>query len=40
MKKILFGIFVLFSASFFVFSGCNKSNSDEILVGEFGSMSG
>jgi branched-chain amino acid transport system substrate-binding protein len=40
MKKILFGIFVLFSAIFFLFPGCNKSNSDEILIGEFGSMSG
>lgn len=40
MKQIFLGFFIIVFASFFVFSGCNKSNSDEILVGQFGSLSG
>jgi branched-chain amino acid transport system substrate-binding protein len=40
MNKIFFGVFVLLSATFLMFSGCNKSNNDEILIGQFGSLTG
>jgi len=40
MNKIFFGVFVLLSATFLMTSGCNKSNNDEILIGQFGSLTG
>jgi branched-chain amino acid transport system substrate-binding protein len=40
MNKIFFGVFVLISATFLMTSGCNKSNDDEILIGQFGSLTG
>lgn len=40
MKKILISGCILFLAALFAFPGCNKSNGDEILIGQFGSLSG
>jgi len=40
MNKIFFGVFVLLSATFLMTSGCNKSSNDEILIGQFGSLTG
>lgn len=40
MKKILYSSIVVLFAFFIAFSACNKSNSDEILIGQFGSLTG
>lgn len=40
MKKILFSSFAALTCLIIAFSACNKSNSDEILVGQFGSLTG
>lgn len=40
MKKFLFGTLTALMALFLTFSACNKSGGDEIIIGEFGSLSG
>ena len=40
MKKFFLSLVVIISGLFFTFSGCNKGSGDEILIGEFGSLSG
>ncbi len=40
MKKIFFSSLAAIAALFFTFSACNKGGGDEILIGEFGSLSG
>jgi branched-chain amino acid transport system substrate-binding protein len=40
MKKFFFSSLIAIAALFFTFSACNKSGGDEILIGEFGSLSG
>lgn len=40
MKKILYSSIAALFVLFIAFSACNKSNSDEILIGQFGSLSG
>ena len=40
MKKIIFCSVILLLCSFFYITGCNKSSSDEIVIGEFGSLTG
>ncbi|MGH2575579.1 MAG: ABC transporter substrate-binding protein [Ignavibacteria bacterium] len=40
MKNIFFGITFLLSASFIILSGCSKSSENEILIGEYGSLTG
>jgi branched-chain amino acid transport system substrate-binding protein len=40
MKKLLFGTLTAMLALFLTFSACNKSGGDEIIIGEFGSLSG
>jgi len=40
MKKLIFGYVILLLCTIFYFTGCNKSSGDEILIGEFESLSG
>lgn len=40
MKKFFFSMIALTVAVLFSISGCNKGNSDEILIGEYGSLTG
>lgn len=40
MKKFFFGSLIALLALFVTFSACNKSGGDEIVIGEFGSLSG
>ncbi|MBL8015872.1 MAG: ABC transporter substrate-binding protein [Ignavibacteria bacterium] len=40
MKKFFLSLVVIISGLFFTFYGCNKGGGDEILIGEFGSLSG
>ncbi len=40
MNKIIFGVVVLFSAVFLTSTGCNKTNDNEILIGQYGSLTG
>ena len=40
MKKIFISSIIIISAALFSFSGCNKSSGDEILIGQFGSLTG
>jgi len=40
MKKFFLSLVVIISGLFFTFYGCNKGSGDEILIGEFGSLSG
>ncbi|MBZ0204474.1 MAG: ABC transporter substrate-binding protein [Ignavibacteria bacterium] len=40
MKKLLLSSFVAIAAIVFTFSACNKGSGDEILIGEYGSLTG
>lgn len=40
MKKFFSGLFLAVATLFIAFSACNKGSGDEILIGEFGSLSG
>jgi branched-chain amino acid transport system substrate-binding protein len=40
MKKLFTGIIALATAAIFLTSGCNKGGGDEILIGEYGSLTG
>lgn len=40
MKKLFFGSLTILAASFIMFSACNKGTGDEILIGEYGSLTG
>lgn len=40
MKKLFFGTLTALMALFLTFSACNKSGGDEIVIGEFGSLTG
>ncbi len=40
MKKFFLSLVVIITGLFFTFYGCNKGGGDEILIGEFGSLSG
>lgn len=40
MKKLFFGTLTVLAASFIMFSACNKGGGNEILIGEFGSLTG
>lgn len=40
MKKYFFSLLTVITAVLFSVSGCNKGSGDEILVGEFGSLTG
>lgn len=40
MKKLIAGTFLLLVSAFFVFQGCDKSSGDEILIGQYGSLTG
>jgi len=40
MRNLFFGILVLFAAITIVFPGCNKSSENEILIGEYESLTG
>ncbi len=40
MKKFFLSLVVIISGLFITFYGCNKGGGDEILIGEFGSLSG
>jgi branched-chain amino acid transport system substrate-binding protein len=40
MKKLFFGSLTILAASFIMFSACNKGAGDEILIGEYGSLTG
>ncbi len=40
MKKFFLSLVVIISGLFFTFSGCNKGGGNEIIVGEFASLTG
>ena len=40
MKKLMIGSLILLLCSIFYITGCNKSSGDEIVIGEFESLSG
>lgn len=40
MKKFFFSSLALIAALFLMFSACNKGGGDEILIGEYGSLTG
>lgn len=40
MKKLFFTFLSVFFVSFVIITGCNKGNQDEILIGEYGSLTG
>ncbi len=40
MKKLFFGSLTILAASFIMFSACNKGGGNEILIGEYGSLTG
>ncbi len=40
MKKLIFSIGLLFLCSVIYFTGCNKSSGDEIVIGEYESLTG
>src|SRR5438132_11341597 len=40
MKKLIFSSVILLLCSIFYITGCNKSSGDEIVIGEFESLSG
>lgn len=40
MKKLLLSSFIAIAGILFTFSACNKGGGDEILIGEFGSLTG
>lgn len=40
MKKFFFSMIALTAAAIFLVSGCNKGSGDEILIGEYGSLTG
>ena len=40
MKKFFLSLVIIVTGLFFTFYGCNKGGGDEILIGEFGSLSG
>ncbi len=40
MRNLFFGILVLFAAIIIVFPGCNKNSENEILIGEYESLTG
>lgn len=40
MKKLFFSTLTVLAASFIMFSACNKGGGNEILIGEYGSLTG
>ena len=40
MKKLIFSSVILLLCTIFYITGCNKSSGDEIVIGEFESLSG